>query len=327
MNNLTIKNQFNSPLAELMDKFINEKQACGYRYQRETQELLRLDRFLCEKQLQSIELPREIVDEWTAKKEFEKASNQKLRIIRIRQLALYLQRQGLDAYVPDNSNTTIKRVEFVPYIFSHQQIKNIFEAADNIALDNRSPHRHLIMPEVFRLLYCCGMRVSEVVNLKSADIDLATGVLTIRESKFNKDRLIPLSPSMTIRIRKYASILEGCHSTPFFFPTITGSAYSKVTIYSLFRQLLWKCRIEHCGRGKGPRLLDLRHSFAVHRLESWYKQGVDFGVKLPLLSAYMGHKNIISTQWYLQLTPEIFPDIVNRLETYVGHIIPGGNKK
>ena len=321
MSEQNIKIQFHSPLSGLMKKFIREKQACGYRYKRESQELLRLDRFLCKLGLQSTELPRNVVDKWTARREYEKPSNQKLRIIRIRQLALYLRRQGLDAYVSETP-TPVKGIEFVPYIFNHQQIKKIFQAADFISSDNRSPMRHLIMPEVFRLLYCCGMRVSEVLDLKFSDVDLAVGILTVRESKFNKDRLVPLAPTMTKRLRRYASVFGECDSSLVFFPTAYGNPYSKGTVYHIFRQLLWKCRIPHEGRGRGPRLHDLRHAFAVHKLESWYKQGVDLGIKLPLLATYMGHKNLVSTQRYLHLTPEIFPDIVNRLEKFVGDVIP-----
>jgi integrase/recombinase XerD len=322
MREQNIKIQCHSPLSELMEKFIHEKQAYGYRYTRENHELLRLDRFLCKIGLQSLELPRDIVDKWTAKRVYEKASNQRLRIIRIRQFALYLRRQGINAYVPETTKAFVKRIEFTPYIFNHQQVNNILQAADNTPPDTRSPMRHLIMPEVFRLLYCCGMRVSEVLHLKSSDVNLAAGILTIRKSKFNKDRLVPLAPAMTARMRKYASVLGEGNSSSVFFSKADGEPYSKGTVYYFFRQLLWKCSIPHGGRGKGPRLHDLRHSFAVHRLESWYRQGEDLGVKLPLLAAYMGHKNLVSTQWYLHLTPEIFPNIVTRFEQFAGHVIP-----
>ena len=322
MREQNIKIQCHSPLSELMEKFIREKQAYGYRYTRESHELLRLDRFLCKIGLQSLELPRDIVDKWTAKIVYEKPSNQRLRIIRIRQFALYLRRQGIDAYVPETTKAAIKRIEFTPYIFNHQQIDNILQAADSTPQDSRSPMRHLIMPEVFRLLYCCGMRVSEVLRLKFSDVNLAAGILTIFKSKFNKDRLVPLAPTMTARLRKYASILGEGDSSLVFFPKVDGKPYSKGTVYYFFRQLLWKCSIPHGGRGKGPRLHDLRHSFAVHKLESWYRQGADLGVKLPLLAAYMGHKNLVSTQWYLHLTPEIFPNIVKQLEQFAGHVIP-----
>ena len=159
-----IKVRCHSPLSKLMEKFIHEKQAYGYSYTRESYELLRLDRFLCKIGLQSLELPRNIVDKWTAKQVNEKPSNQRLRIIRIRQFALYLRRQGIDAYVPEATKATTKSLEFTPYIFNHQQVDNILQAADRTPPDSRCPIRHLIMPEVFRLLYCCGMRVSEVLR-------------------------------------------------------------------------------------------------------------------------------------------------------------------
>lgn len=315
-------NQLQSPLSGLIENFIREKRACGYRYQRESHELFRLDRFLCQIGLQAPELPRDIVHKWTAKQLHEKPSNQRLRIIRIRQFALYLRRQGVDAYVPETTKVSIKRIEFAPFIFSRQQIRSILQAADNTQPNSRSPIRHLIMPDVFRLLYCCGMRVSEVLHLKSSDVDLPSGMLTVRTSKFNKDRLVPMSPSMAGRLEKYASALGESYSSSIFFPTRDGSPYSKVTVYNFFRQLLWKCGIPHQGRARGPRLHDLRHSFAVHKLENWYRQGVDLNVKLPLLATYMGHKNLVSTQWYLHLTPDIFPNIATRLEQFAGHVIP-----
>jgi integrase/recombinase XerD len=311
-----------SPLSEFINNFIQEKRACGYQYKREYQEFVRLDRFLCEVGLQSPALPRKIVDHWTAKQAHEKPSNQKLRKIRIRQLSLYLRRQGLDAYVPEATKTTSVRTEFTPYIFSRKQIRNILETVDATPPDSRSPRRHLVMPEVFRLLYYCGMRISEVLQLKLSDVDLTAGVITVRESKFNKDRLVPLAHSMAVRLRRYVSILDKTGPSSILFPSPSGKPYSKITVYQFFRQLLWKCNIPHGGRGRGPRLHDIRHTFAVHKLESWYRQGADLGVKLPLLATYMGHKNLVSTQWYLHLTPEIFPSLVNKTEQFAGHIIP-----
>jgi integrase/recombinase XerD len=320
MHERKVKVEFHSPLANLMAGFLREKQACGYLYERESYELLRLDRFLCGTGLKDAGLNRDIVDEWTAKQANEKPGTQKLRVIRIRQFALFLRQQGIEAFVPEARRTPVNRGEFTPYIFRREEIEKILQAVDRMSPDTRAPMRHLIMPEIFRLLYCCGMRVSEVLQLKVADVDLGSGVLTVREGKFNKDRLVPMAPSITMRLRRYASILG--ISSGVFFPAPDGGAYSKVTVYNIFRQLLLACRIPHEGRGRGPRLHDLRHSHAVHKLESWYRQGADLGAKLPLLSTYMGHKSLVGTQRYLRLTPEIFPDITDRLDQFAGHIIP-----
>ena len=111
-------------------------------------------------------------------------------------------------------------------------------------------------------------------------------------------------------------------STPeaMFFPAPDGGPYSTVTVYGLFRQLLRKCAIAHRGRGKGPRLHELRHAFAIHNLERWYRQGENLDAKLPLLAAYLGHRSLAGTQRYLCLTPELFPDISRRLEDFSGHV-------
>ena len=320
MHEQKIKVKFHSPLAELMAGFLREKQTCGYLYERESYELLRLDRFLCGTSLKVAGLPRDIVDEWTAKQACEKPGTQKLRVIRIRQFALFLRQQGIEAYVPETTRTPVNRIELTPYIFRGEEIEKILQAVDRMPPDTRAPMRHLIMPEIFRLLYCCGMRVSEVLQLKVADVDLGSGVLTVREGKFNKDRLVPMAPSSTMRLRRYATVLGD--SSPVFFPAPDGGPYSKVTVYHIFRQLLLACHIPHGGRGRGPRLHDLRHSHAVHKLESWYRQGADLGTKLPLLSTYLGHKSLVGTQQYLHLTPEIFPDITSRLDQFAGHVIP-----
>lgn len=322
MRKRKIKADFHSPLADLMTRFIQDKQACGYRYQRDSQELERLDRFLCNIGLRAVELPRHVVDQWTAKRAHEKPGNQKLRMIRVRQFALYLRRQGLDAYAPEAQKRSVTHQEFTPYIFSREEMKHILQAADSLAPDRRCPMRHLIMPEVFRLLYCCGMRVSEVLGLRVADVDLAAGILTVLEGKFNKDRLVPLAPSMTERLQRYATRMGETDPCAIFFPSPRGGPYSKETVYAIFRCLLRECGIAHGGRGKGPRLHETRHAFAVHRLETWYREGADLGAKLPILAVYMGHKSLVSTQWYLRLTPEIFPDIIRRLEAFTGHVIP-----
>jgi len=320
MHEQKINVKFHSPLANLMTEFLREKQTCGYRYQRESYELLRLDRFLCRTGLKTAGLPRDIVDEWTAKQAHEKPGTQKLPVIRIRQFALFLRQHGIDAYVPEGTKIPVNRIEFTPYIFRREEIEKILQAVDRMPSDTRTPMRHLIMPEIFRLLYCCGMRINEVLHLKIEDVDLGSGVLTVRDGKFSKDRLVPMAPSTTLRLRRYASVLG--NSSEFFFPAPDDGPYSKETVYQIFRQLLLASHIPHGGRGRGPRLHDLRHSYAVHRLEIWYRQGADLAAKLPLLSTYMGHKSLVGTQRYLHLTPEIFPDIISRLDQFAGHVIP-----
>jgi integrase/recombinase XerD len=178
------------------------------------------------------------------------------------------------------------------------------------------------MPELFRLLYSCGLRVSEALHLHVSEVDLDAGVLTIHQGKFRKDRLVPLPPALTQRLRQYARVIGERSADAVFFPAPHGGPYHRETIYKLFRYLLWVCRIPHGGRGHGPRLHDVRHTFAVHRLEQWYREGVDLHAKLPVLATYMGHCSITGTQLYLRLTAELFPELSARLDTAYGDCIP-----
>jgi len=154
------------------------------------------------------------------------------------------------------------------YIFSEKELKNIFTICDNYPVSNVSPNRHLILPLVLRMLYGCGLRISEALNLKCNDIDLKQGTLFIRDAKFGKERIVPMAKTLTQRCRQYVDKVHNYNScNPFFFPSPYGGRYNESTIYKLFRQILWKVGISHSG--KGPRLHDVRHSYSVHCLKKW----------------------------------------------------------
>jgi integrase/recombinase XerD len=315
---------FRSTLREWMPKFIQEKQALGHNYETEYNVLCRLDRRLCEWELADESLPRAMVARFTAASLHETPGSQGVRVRLARQFAKFLRRNGIDAYVLPERLGPVRTSNQVPYVFSHEQISAMLAAVDRIEPEGHCPLRHLIMPEVFRLLYGSGMRVNEVLRLRVADVDLGQGVLTVREAKFRRDRLVPVGAAMAERLRAYASRLGKRLPMSPFFPAPDGGPYNKSSAYYVFRYLLRRCGIPHGGRGRGPRLHDLRHTFAVHRLASWYRQGADLVHRLPYLCAYMAHRNLAGTQRYLRLTPEIFPDIVKSVETFAGRAIPQG---
>jgi len=314
--------KFHSILGNHMHSFINEKLACGYRYYTEMKRLKMLDQFVSKIGLTTVELPKHLAEAWIAKRPCESSRTQTLRIDTLRQFSGYLRRMGLHAYAPDTKMTPIKHLDFTPYIFSHDEIRRIIEASDSLPQTYISPLRHLTIPLIFRLLYGCGMRVGEVLRLKVADVNLETSIITVHEGKFRKDRLVPVAVSITNRMQKYASIVNEHNPEAFFFPAPDGGINSQNVVYRHFRQFLHTCSIPHGGRGKGPRVHDIRHTFAVHRLEQWYREGADLNAMLPVLATYLGHQRLTGTQRYLRLTPDIFPDITAQLEESVGRVIP-----
>lgn len=313
---------FQSVLSACMGKFLQEKHACGYTYYEPTRILRNLDKFLVQEGLATCELPGSMARKWLSKKAHESAETHRHRITLVRQFSRFLLRLGYSAYMSDSTLAARNPAAFVPRMLSDEELRKFFQAVDALKPTARSPLRHLIMPEVFRLLYGCGFRVREVLKLRVRDVDLNQGVITVRQGKFRKDRLVPPALPLVNRLRKYAAHFENRPPEAAFFPGPSGGPFSLFTVYALFRQLLLQCGIPHGGRGKGPRIHDYRHLFAVHALRRWYQSGEDLDAKLPLLATYLGHQNLSGTQRYLHLTAELFPEITARADASFGDVIP-----
>src|SRR5215469_5838480 len=313
---------FQSVLSTFLEKFLQEKHACGYAYHEATRILRHLDHFVVQEGLATYELPGSMARKWLAKKAHESARTHQQRITVFRQFSRFLVRLGYSAYVPDSTLAARRPATFVPRMLSDEELRKFFQAIDALEPTARSPLRHLIMPEVFRLLYGCGFRVREVLKLRVRDVDLNQGIITVRQGKFRKDRLVPPALSLVNRLRKYAAHFENRPPDAIFFPGPRGGPFSLRTVYTLFRQLLLQCGIPHGGRGKGPRIHDARHRFAICALRRWYRDGADLDAKLPLLATYLGHQNLSGTQRYLHLTAELFPEITARTDAAFGDVIP-----
>jgi site-specific recombinase XerD len=305
-----------------MEKFLQEKYACGYAYREEKRILRHLENFLVQEGLATCELPRSSARKWLAKKTDESAGTQRKRIAVTRQFSRFLLRLGYPAYVPDSTLTSRTPATFVPRMLTDEELRKFFQVLDALEPTAHSPLRHLIMPEVFRLLYGCGFRVSEVLKLQVRDVDLNQGVITVRQGKFRKDRLVPPALPLVNRLQKYAAHFEKRPPDAIFFPGPSGAPFSVSAVYKLFRQLLLRCGISHGGPGTGPRIHDARHRFAVQALRRWYQDGANLNAKLPLLATYLGHQNLSGTQRYLHLVAELFPEITARADAAFGDVIP-----
>src|SRR5580700_2204579 len=296
---------FQSVLSSLIEKFLQEKHACGYAYRESIRVLRHLDNFLVQEELATCELPSSIARKWLAKKAHESAQTQRHRISLVRQFSRFLLRLGYSAYVPDSTFATRSSATFVPRMLTDEELRKFFQAVDALKPTARSSLRHRIMPEVFRLLFGCGFRVGEVLKLRIRDVDLNQGIITVRQGKFRKDRLVPPALSLVNRLRKYAGYFDSRPPDAAFFPGPKGRPFALRTVYTLFREMLLQCGIPHGGRGKGPWIHDFRHLYAVHTLRGFYRDGENLEAKLPLLATYLGHQHLSGTQHYLHLTAEI----------------------
>jgi integrase len=316
-----------SALAPHLYQFVEEKRVLGYRYRSPAHWLVAFDHFLLEQGVTTPDLPKAVIGAWARRRPHEGVATQRNRIHIVRQLCLFLMRRGFSPYLPGSHLVPKGHSSFVPYIFTQEQVSRFLAAADQIRPSPHSPGREVMLPLIFRLLYGCGLRAGEARRLQIRDVDPARGVLTVRDGKFGKDRLVPVAPSLATRLKSYLAIhARGKRPDDLLFPAPDGGPFAPQTIDCSFRQLLWVCRISHGGRGQGPRLHDFRHTFAVHRLMRWYRDGVDLGVALPVLATYLGHVSLCGTQHYLRLTAEMYPDLVTALQARFGEVIPRKEK-
>jgi integrase/recombinase XerD len=223
----------------------------------------------------------------------------------------YVDRSPLPKIIP-------KAPEFVPYIYSHDELQRLLDA-DAYCENPRSKLQPRTWRMLVLLLYGAALRISEALSLKLADIDLPAGILTIRESKFYKTRLVPMGPTLCSALKVFVAHRAKEHSTkpdaPLFL-TRNGKPLVRYTAENVFRRLRVRAGVGH-GTGRNqPRLHDLRHAAAVHRLISWYRQGADVQRLLPQLATYLGHIHIAATQRYLTMTPELLHEASQRFERY-----------
>jgi integrase/recombinase XerD len=318
MDTPTLKSSF----AVQLEGFIAHKRAIGYRYNASAAVLRRFDDFCYRHHGNDAVLSREIVSHWAERASWESDGSRAIRITPIRQFARYLNSHGREAYVlPDRMFPA--GVRYIPYIFSDEELVALFSAAD------QCPHRagsdrYLVMPLLFRILYCCGLRVGEATALKRRHVDLGSGVFTIKAGKYDKDRNVPMALDLAERCRRFDAVVHGSSDPDSFFlkGASDGRPIHRATVYGNFRIFLWNAGISHGGKGHGPRVHDLRHTFAVHCLRRWVEQGKDLSAYLPILKTYLGHASYRETAYYLRLTADLYPSITRSVEQEIGQVLP-----
>jgi integrase len=200
-----------------------------------------------------------------------------------------------------------------PHLYSPDEVKSLMAEAAGI----RFPLRAYTYETLIGLLASSGLRVGEAIRLQRSDVDLAQGLITIRESKFRKSRLVPLHPTTTTALLRYASRRDELMPHPRtdnFFLSLVGSGLHHSDVNLVFRNLVRRIGLERPGKRR-PRPHDLRHTFALEALLGWYRAGEDVAPRLAALSTYLGHVKPSSTYWYFQAAPELLALAAECLET------------
>jgi site-specific recombinase XerD len=264
----------------------------------------------------------EVVPRWVARK----AGGRKAITVGnefgvVRQLCLYRRRRNPSSYVPEHALAPVKESVFLPYIFSHDEVRQLLAVAGS----HRGRYIWAQMLHTLMLvLYCTGMRLGEAVRLCSADVDLNRGTLMIRHSK-GRSRIVAIRSDLIAQLRRYGEarqrlVSERRRADPqAWFLRLDGSPLSVKSASDAIRRLLRQLGMKPPSGRLGARPYEFRHAFAVHRLTAWANAGVDVHAKLPWLSAYLGHLNVLGTEVYLKATPQLLELASSRFEEHLRH--------
>ena len=311
-----------SPLASQIERFLRFKRAVGCRYRDEERQLGVLDRFLasCLTPEDAV-ITEAIVRAYVTNSE----SNGAHRLTIIRQLCRFIALEEPRTVIPPPRFLGICRRPFIPRILTAEEGRAFLRACLHRSPGRCSPLSGMVHGTALALLYLTGMRVGEALSLNLEDVDLSSGIIRIRQGKFGKSRFVPLAQDLTDRMGECWLFVDRSlalrPSSACFFPGPKGSRCTKSALRYSFRKVLAEAGIPYLGKGKGPRLHDLRHTYAVHRMMLWYEQGVDLGVNLPLLATFLGHVGLSSSQYYLRLTEDLLGGVLGRYEARFGPLI------
>ena len=229
--------------------------------------------------------------------------------------------RGYIAASPIYSKPPHMNQDFMPYIYQKDEIKNILYAASR--LDNKSsPLQGKSFRTILLTIYACGLRLSEATALRINDVDFAKNTILISDTKFRKSRILPICDDLCEELFLYLKLRKKLLPCPqksksAFFSTRTGNAFFGTHVAHLFRKIRKDAGLDFTYRKTPPRIHDLRHTFAVHRLMDWYRQNMDVQYLLPALSTYLGHTDIEDTKYYLTMTNELLQLVSQKFESYI----------
>lgn len=298
------QNTFQSVLARRLADYIALKRGLGLKFNVQANILKALDRYL-HRSGHGGPLDLNVILGFVASGDAPSENEQGRRYQVVRHFADYLA-----VYEPSTPPLpphlmARKKERPKPYIYSEKELEALLAAARKVS--RRHAERGITLHAMVGLAAATGLRIGEVVRLDRADTDFEGGVLTIRRTKFAKDRLVPLHPTTAEVLRQYAAVRDEAHpqsESSAFFLNLWGRRFSKHTLQLSFWDLTRRVGLRG-DKGNGPRFHDLRHTFATRRLIAWYEAGADVQAMLPHLATYLGHVHYSDTAWYLSAVPQL----------------------
>jgi integrase len=307
---------FRSPLARELEQFVAYQRTLGYSYGRSIHTLRSFDRYLVAHAPSKVRLPLEdLLRGWLARPNPRKPVSVAMDLATLRQFFRYRCRFADGGFVPGREwapQTVCSN--FVPHVFSYDQIRALLEEAGRLRCDRRA---RPVIRLLILILYCTGLRFGEATRLTMKDVNLRNRVFHVRDSK-GRTRWVPFRADLGRELQKYQRQRNRTGATSPEAPFLLrpdGHALTVRGASGIVRGMLRRLGFKPTVGRRGPRPYDLRHAFAVHRLTAWHRAGVNVHNRLPWLSAYMGHQDILGTEVYLHATSELLELASHRLRT------------
>ena len=321
--------QFNysSVLAPYMRHLLEIKSSIGISAQRMKWILKEFDDFANSEHLSDAHISEAFIKKWRATRIADCDRTLYAKYSVWSQLTRIMSRCGCECFIPRMPKQP--NPDFTPYIFTMEQMSDIFNAADSCRLyDIRMGTALFSIPAILRLLYSTGMRVSEALSIRNMDMHLDEHFIHLRKTKNGSERIVPVSDSLDNVLRQYVDYrnrmpVKGLSSgdKPLFVKT-DGTMLRQGVVYQNFRKILDMCGIPHFGNHNGPRVHDLRHTYAVHTLVQMGHSGMDLYTALPILSTALGHHSLTATEQYVRLTCSMYPELEEKCSEINAFVYP-----
>jgi integrase/recombinase XerD len=308
-------------LEQLCQDFLKFKRTTGLKYTSEERTFRYFIRY-CQKKYPDGKLPEEAIFNWINESDNRSLKTKSNYSGTMTTWAKYMFSLGyIQMRIPDIRYS--RNTAFVPHIFTVDELNAIWNTVDNIKPSKVYPYLHKCIPVLFRLLYSCGLRISEALAITASDINFDTNVIALKHTKLDKERLIPMCDSLAKIMKKYVDELAdelGPNSPIFHYRT--GQPLTQSSIYTRFRLTLQESGIPYEGKLRGPRVHDFRHTFAVVTMNHLCDEGKDLYVALPILAAYLGHSGVKSTERYIRLTEDRLSTVTDSMQLHLPEIFP-----
>lgn len=291
------------------------KRAMGFSFVRQERDLLSFGAEMKRRRQRTITL--KYAQSWALGKKAEPGWMEARKLGIVREFAVYWQTIDPKTQIWPPKVWPMRYRRITPHIYSDAEVAKLLRAS--LGFDPHDQFRSRLYYTLFGLIAACGLRVSEALALGLGDVDLDQGLLTIRRTKFNKTRTVPLHATSILELKRYARARKKvpAQENSLFFVTPKGTKLAQGVAEWTFNKIALSCGLRKVSR-RGPRIHDLRHTFVVKTLENWYRAEKDVEALLPVLSTYVGHAQPASTFWYMSITPELMALARRRRDRYLG---------